>query len=296
VDEYKDAVRSLPEVPDKVAQFAFDEMMRAGIYGPQNTVTAKSFRDFNAAYDGFEVQLKDGYYHQQVKDWWTNTDAVTMSGQFGSVAGTVTVDAVAWEAGGAFLRGAEGVQLMTRAGRLLDDAGYVGYSSPIGRVPEFLGEIRPPAGSALGETWTRSVVPEGVPPANALIRAPVVIEFPASGLTATERQLFASHLAEQQNTLNWMSTFHPEDLRINLQNYDNIQKQINSGRRSGRLYSEGSGAGMDAAHGLDVIAGGNPYQIIGFRDPVQQRIGALWRTRRDLIQPTREHVLVPKFD
>jgi len=125
---------------------------------------------------------------------------------------------------------------------------------------------------------------------------PVQIEFPAAGLSPTQQQLFSSHLAEQQTTLNRLSLTAPSDLELNLLNYPNVKAQVAAARRLARGYLPGQGAGLDAAHALDSVAGGYIHEFVGFRDPIQQRIGALWRTRADQIVPGREHWLIPIFD
>ena len=134
------------------------------------------------------------------------------------------------------------------------------------------------------------------PASQSLILRPVEIEFPARGLSAAEQRLFSAHLAEQQSTLNRLSLFSPDDLALNLQNYQNIAPQVARARGLARGYLSGPGKGQDAAHALDSVAGGYVNEFAGFRDPVQQRIGALWRTRSTQIVPGREHMLTPRFD
>ncbi|MGC1470764.1 MAG: hypothetical protein WA793_15415, partial [Sphingorhabdus sp.] len=137
---------------------------------------------------------------------------------------------------------------------------------------------------------------EIAPASRSLILRPVEIEFPARGLSMTEQRLFSAHLAEQQSTLNRLSIFSPDDLALNLQNYQNIASQIARAKSLARGYLSGSGKGLDAAHALDSVAGGYVNEFAGFRNPVQQRIGALWRTRATQIVPGREHMLTPRFD
>ena len=135
-----------------------------------------------------------------------------------------------------------------------------------------------------------------VPQGQRLILRPVEIEFPAPGLTPAKQKLFAEHLAEQEAQLNHLSLSRTDDLKLNLANYQNIQPQLAAARKAARGYLNGSGKGMDAAHRLDAVAGGYVYDFVGFRDPVQQRIGSLWRTRAEQIVPGREHRLVPNFN
>jgi YD repeat-containing protein len=137
---------------------------------------------------------------------------------------------------------------------------------------------------------------DALPTGKSLILRPVEIEFPAGGLTSQEQGLFSAHLAEQEATLNRLSIFSPDDLALNLQNYKNVGPQIAKARSLARGYLPGSGQGLDAAHALDSVAGGYVNEFVGFRDPVQQRIGALWRTRANQIVPGREHMLTPRFD
>jgi hypothetical protein len=125
---------------------------------------------------------------------------------------------------------------------------------------------------------------------------PVVIQFPAAGLSPQNQELFRSHLAEHQAELNQLSLTRTNDLRINLSNYYNVKPLVQLSRRLARMFLPGSGIGRDAAHSLDAVAGGYPNKFVGFRSPVQQRIGSLWRTRRAQIEPGREHILVPNFD
>jgi RHS repeat-associated protein len=139
-------------------------------------------------------------------------------------------------------------------------------------------------------------VPAVVAGGRSLILRPVEIEFPASGLSPSEQSLFRAHLAEQEATLNRLSLFSPEELALNLRNYPNVAPQIDKARRLAREYLPGPGRGRDAAHALDSVAGGYVNEFVGFRDPIQQRIGALWRTRASQIQPGREHMLTPRLD
>jgi RHS repeat-associated protein len=129
----------------------------------------------------------------------------------------------------------------------------------------------------------------------SLMLRPIEIEFPARGLSAAERQAFASHLAEQEMALNELSLGSPAELEANLASYENIGKQVNGSRRMARKYLPGDGAGLDASHRLDTVAGGRLHDFAGFRSPVQQRIGSLWRVKRGLIVPGRVHRLVAVF-
>ncbi|MCW0460001.1 hypothetical protein NB717_001069 [Xanthomonas sacchari] len=138
-------------------------------------------------------------------------------------------------------------------------------------------------------------VSDTIPAGQRLILRPIQIEFPASGLTEAQQKLFSAHLLEQQSTLNRLSLTRTNDLELNLANYPNVQPQIAASRRMARDYLPGDGRGLDAAHALDSVAGGYVNEFAGFRSPIQQRIGALWRTRADQIVPGREHLLVPKY-
>jgi len=158
-------------------------------------------------------------------------------------------------------------------------------------------ELRAP-GAAPVDAGARTVVErfDTVPQGQRLILRPIEIEFPAAGLSPVKQGRFAAHLAEQEMTLNRLSITRTSDLELNLANYQNVKPQVDAARRLARATLEGSGRGMDAAHRLDSVAGGYIHEFAGFRDPVQQRIGALWRTRVEQIVPGREHRLIPKFD
>jgi hypothetical protein len=86
------------------------------------------------------------------------------------------------------------------------------------------------------------------------------------------------------------------DLELNLLNYPNIKPQVVTSRRVMRNRSAGTKTDLDASHSLDAVAGGYIHEFVGFRDPIQRYIGALWRTRKRQIVPGREHRLVPVFD
>ena len=137
---------------------------------------------------------------------------------------------------------------------------------------------------------------DSIPEGNRIILRPIEIDFPASGLSKDKQRLFAQHLLEQERQLNHLSLSNADDLRLNLSNYQNVKSQISVARKQARGYLEGESRGMDAAPRLDSVAGGYIHDFVGFRDPVQQRIGSLWRTRRENIVPGREHRLIPKFD
>ena len=78
----------------------------------------------------------------------------------------------------------------------------------------------------------------------------------ASGSSAEKQTLFAQHLAEQEAQLNYLSLSKADDLRLNLNNYQNVKPQIAAARKAARGYLDGSGQSMDAAHRLDSVAGG----------------------------------------
>jgi hypothetical protein len=158
-------------------------------------------------------------------------------------------------------------------------------------------------GSCLGCTAEFLVAPstftgtmDTIPAGQRIMLRPVEIEFPARGLSPAEQQLVSSHLAEQELRLNQLSLNATSDLESNLLNYQNIKPQVDASRALARQYLPGSGAGLDAAHSLDTVAGGYLNDFAGFRSPIQQRIGSLWRTRTQYIQPGQVHRLVPKFD
>jgi RHS repeat-associated protein len=151
-----------------------------------------------------------------------------------------------------------------------------------------------PAG-ALMQLDEGAMTPPGAGQNEAMILRPVEIQFPARGLSPVEQQAFAAHLAEQEMTLNRLSLTATDDLRMNLLNYRNIKPQVAASRQLARSFLPGTGASLDAAHALDAVAGGYTYEFAAFRSPVQQRIGALWRTRTAQIVPGREHRLVPVF-
>ena len=125
--------------------------------------------------------------------------------------------------------------------------------------------------------------------------APVEIRFPARGLTAGEQQAFGLHLAEQEAELNRLSMTAQSDLESNLLNFENLNKLNARARRLARGYLPGDGTGLDAAHKLDAVAGGYLNNFVGFRDPVQELIGSLWRTRAQNITPGRVHRLIPEY-
>ncbi|MFC4314279.1 hypothetical protein ACFPN2_34765 [Steroidobacter flavus] len=188
---------------------------------------------------------------------------------------------------------------------------YGGYSLVRGGV-NALSALRTEASASLDAAAVSSTLPDealtvqlleaaeqkpyGVPPGQSLMLRPIEIEFPAAGLSQAEQRLFSSHLAEQEWTLNRISLTAADDLELNLLNYPNVKRQVDNARKMARQYLPGSGQGLDAAHALDSVAGGYIHEFVGFRDPIQQRIGSLWRTRRDQIVPGREHRLVPVFD
>lgn len=159
--------------------------------------------------------------------------------------------------------------------------GYQGLS----RISQFLGRERVAAGAI-------DVLPRG----RSLMLRPVEMEFPASGFSAQQQGLFAAHLNGQQIGLNYLSLQRTDDLLTNLANYPNIAKELKAARALGRSNIDGSGAGLDGAHRLDAVAGGYLHDFAGFRAPIQQRIGALWRTRTGQIVPGRAHVLTPRFE
>ena len=146
------------------------------------------------------------------------------------------------------------------------------------------------ANAPRGGAGTLDTIPEG----QRLMLRPVEIKFPARGMTPAQQRLFAAHLAEQEAALNRLSVLAPDELTMNLANYQNINPQVAASRALGRQYLPGSGAGQHAAHRLDTVAGGRLHDLVGFRDPIQSRIGSLWRTRVKLIRPRKVHRLVPK--
>lgn len=131
---------------------------------------------------------------------------------------------------------------------------------------------------------------------------PVEIPFVVSAratrnMNAAQRAAFVQHLAEQEAALNYLSLERTEDLKFNLDTYDlwNDAGIIDKTRKVGADMFDLEGSGLDAAHRLDAIAGGYPWDIIGGRNPVQRTIGSLWRVNRNLIVPGRVHRLVPVF-
>ncbi|WP_155413148.1 hypothetical protein [Xanthomonas arboricola] len=145
------------------------------------------------------------------------------------------------------------------------------------------GNILRPEKAGLAKGTGASDAFDTIPAGQRLILRPIEIEFPASGLTESQQRLFSAHLSEQQMTLNRLSLTRTSDLELNLANYPNVQTQIAASRRLARGYLPGNGQGLDAAHALDSVAGGYVHEFAGFRSPIQQRIGSLWRTRTDQI-------------
>lgn len=116
-------------------------------------------------------------------------------------------------------------------------------------------------------------------------------------MSASQKSAFVSHLQEQEDVLNWTSRYHPDDLEYNLAMYKTLDDAglIDRTRQLGARQFGLQGTGQHAAHGLDAVAGGYPYFIIGGRDSVQSTIGSLWRNRVQFIRPGARHRLVPAF-
>jgi hypothetical protein len=90
-----------------------------------------------------------------------------------------------------------------------------------------------------------------------------------------------------------VSRVDPVPPELNILNYS--AKTVARSRKLARQFLPGNGAGRDAAHKLDSVAGGYVYNFAGYRSPVQQYIGSLWRTRVNEIQPGKIHLLLPEF-
>jgi hypothetical protein len=135
---------------------------------------------------------------------------------------------------------------------------------------------------------------------NPIYDKPIEIAFQVSrrataNMTEAQRVAFTQHLAEQESWLNYMSIYRTSDLELNLLNYRNITSLNDAARRIAAQRLGGAGTGLDAAHGLDAIAGGYMHNIPALRDPVQRTIGSLWKENVKNIQPGRYHKLVPVF-
>ena len=126
----------------------------------------------------------------------------------------------------------------------------------------------------------------------------VEIYFPAKGLNKTQQRLFTEHLAEQEAGLNSMPA---ADLEMNLLNYRYLKDSgvLRRSRDLAKYWEDSLGVrppGFHAAHRVDARAGGYTYDIVGFRDPIQSRIGSLWKDLHRQIKPGHRHRLIPEFD
>jgi hypothetical protein len=148
---------------------------------------------------------------------------------------------------------------------------------------------RPPTAPPIGS-------PGPITDTSRLLSAPgpVEIRFPAKGMSIDKQQAFAQHLAEQEAALNRMPA---SDLEMNLANYRFVEESgaLDRSRDLAASYLGQRPPGAHAAHALDARAGGYLHEFSGYRDPIQTRIGSLWRTRWKQIQPGRTHRLVPEF-
>nr|MBC8217447.1 hypothetical protein [Planctomycetota bacterium] len=181
--------------------------------------------------------------------------------------------------------------------RMASGTRFVNSTAGRGVLPAWTSTPRPllPALSATKSTGLTSKAAVSTKGGGQIVFRPTVIKFPAKGLSPAQQQLFAAHLAEQEMALNRLSLSVPAELKMNILGYQNIKPQVAASRSLARKYLPGAGAGLDATHRLDAVAGGYLHDFAGFRNVIQRRIGSLWRTRARLIQPGRVHRLVPEF-
>jgi hypothetical protein len=131
----------------------------------------------------------------------------------------------------------------------------------------------------------------------------IEIRFPARGLNAEQRMAFTCELVVQEAELNRLSLTDTANLEANLAKFHGAipeesnfyRMATNNARRMARERLRGTGAG-DAAHNLDAVAGGYLHNITELRNPIQQRVGSLWKHRWQEIQPGRKHRLIPEFE
>lgn len=206
----------------------------------------------------------------------------------GNVAGTI---------GTLFIPGAGEAGAVGDAGRMAELATDASKVVNLAEDTRRATTVAQDAGEAGGAAAAAEGAARAADPGKALMLPPVKIEFPANGLTPEQQALFRAHLAEQEIHLNGLSLSRPSDLRLNLENYPYVSRELTRARAAARGYLPGSGTGQDAAHGLDAVAGGYLHDFVGFRDAAtNQRIGSLWRTRSSQIVPGRVHQLLPIFD